>query len=141
MPSQDSESHRRIIEATVAHNLRAHIRARWPWHWSKFSPQSLRKNNHAEDLVLLQLPRKTTGRLPRLAAKSGYGIEAVPALSVAKIIVALFVWQTIPVLFLLTWLMLHPGDLQNAFTPLAVTTTIFVLHLEVARVFNMEVAK
>lgn len=63
--------------------------------------------------------------------KEGHGLQAVARPAAFKVITMLLVWQSGSVAFLIYWLHVHPGDLQNAFTVLTTTLAGFVIYLEI----------
>ena len=69
---------------------------------------------------------------PRLEVKSrieGYGMQAVTKLALWRMVAMLFLTQILSVIFLIYWLIRHPGDIQDAVAVITTTLAGFAIYL------------
>ena len=69
---------------------------------------------------------------PRLEVKSrieGYGLQAVTKLALWRMVAMLFLTQILSVIFLIYWLIRHPGDIQDAVAVITTTLAGFAIYL------------
>ena len=88
--------------------------------------------------ILTRIPKKTNGRLKKEYGALGYGMHAIPGWAVWKLMVALFLSQLGPSVFLIKWLYGHPGDLQNAFSLSMYLIALLNLVVIIPDVWNLQ---
>lgn len=63
------------------------------------------------------MPKRVSGRLERGARAEGWGLQPTEGLSFWKLVALLLLVWLATLLFAVWWMMVHPGDFQNAFVP------------------------
>ena len=77
--------------------------------------------------LLACTPKKIDGKLEDEIETTGYGMHAVPGLSVEKLLVGIGLSVIGPLIFAIYWLCKHPGDLQNAAVPAMLVAAFFAV--------------
>lgn len=98
----DEDLHLAWVETTLAHYI---------LHHHKYIT-----DNNIDDIIS-GLPKKTNCCMDKKARSVGYGIRGVHGLSIMKLHCILAICSGIGLVFFICWLVIHPGDLQNASVP------------------------
>lgn len=117
---------RLCLKARVKHELRRHG-SYWVWLRRRMGS----KSRAIRCTLLPQIPKKRPPKLMQRTEIEGYGMRALTRLAVYKIIAMFVVWQSGSIAFLIYWLSVHKGDLQDAFAPITTTMAGFVIYLAI----------
>lgn len=80
-------------------------------------------------IVADMIPKKAPHKLARELGRSGFGIQVVVKLSLARVIAGLVLWSLISAVFIVLWLKTQHGSLEDAFIPGMLILMLFVAYV------------
>jgi len=75
----------------------------------------------------INIPKKVPHKLGPTAGVEGYGMHTIANVALWRVMIVIFFSQIGSVSFAVWWLILHPGDLQNAFVPATMSLALLAV--------------